>query len=300
MCPQSRTVEENVARIAARSHGVVTRAELLEAGLSETVMRHRVRKGALLVVHPGVYRVGHRAPSIEANYTAAVKACGEGAVLSGRAAAHLLGLVRGPLPMPEVTTRKERRVRGVRTRRSRTIDPRDVSTWRGIPITTVPRTIVDLAATLDEDELARMVHEAAVRHRTTAPQIEAVLERRPNTKGAKTLKAVLRGDVKVTLSKIEKRFLQLLRQANLPIPDTNRREGDRYLDARWPEHELTVELDGYRYHHTRHAWERDARRARQARARGDEYRRYTYGDVMEDPSGMLAELNAYFTNRISL
>jgi hypothetical protein len=75
----------------------------------------------------------------------------------------------------------ERRVAGVKTRRSRTIDPRDATTWRGIPVTTLPRTLVDPAAVLDEDELARACHEAGVRHRTAPAQVEAVLERRPNS-----------------------------------------------------------------------------------------------------------------------
>jgi predicted transcriptional regulator of viral defense system len=289
MRTQSTTAEQELARIAGRSHGVATRAELLEAGVSADQIGRRVRKGLLLVEYPGVYRVGHRAPSVEARYMAAVKACGEGAVLCGRSAAHLLGLVRTPSSLPEVAAPTKRRIRGVRTTRLK-LHPTEVTRWRGIPTTTVARTIVDNAAALDEDELARAVHEAAVRHRTTPPQVEAVLERRPNAPGAATLKAVLRGDVKVTLSKLEKVFLKRLREANLPLPETNRRTGGRYLDCRWPEHALTVEIDGYRYHHSRHAWEQDRRREREAYDREDEHRRYTYADVMEDPRQMLREL----------
>ena len=68
--------------------------------------------------------------------------------------------------------------------------------------------------------------------------------------------------------------------------------GSYRVDCRWPEHALTVELDGYRYHHSRHAWEQDRRREREARSRGDEFRRYTYGDVCEDATLMLRELSA--------
>jgi hypothetical protein len=81
-------------------------------------------------------------------------------------------------------------------------------------------------------------------------------------------------------------------QAGLPLPKTNKRAHGRRVDCRWPEHRLTVELDSYRYHHSRYAWEQDRRREREARARGDEFRRYTYGDVFEGPSLMLAELHA--------
>jgi hypothetical protein len=62
------------------------------------------------------------------------------------------------------------------------------------------------------------------------------------------------------------------------------------VDCRWPARALTVELDSYRFHSSRHAWEQDRRREREARARGDEFRRYTYGDVLENPQPMMAEL----------
>ena len=177
-------------------------------------------------------------------------------------------------------------------RRSRELDPRDATLWRGIPVTTVPRTLVDLAATMSVDDLARACHEAGIRHRTTPRHVEAVLARRPNSPGARKLRGILRGDVRVTLSPLERRFLVLLRAAGLPLPETNRPAGGRRVDCRWPGRRLTVELDSYRYHGSRHAWEQDRRREREGRARGDEFRRYTYGDVFEDPALMLAELRA--------
>src|SRR5215207_7664737 len=103
-----RTVEERLALMAGARHGVVTRADLLRAGVTRQEIASRLQSGALLREHRGVYRVGHRAPSIEARYLAAVLAAGECAVLSGRAAAHLLGLVKGAGPAPEVISRTER------------------------------------------------------------------------------------------------------------------------------------------------------------------------------------------------
>ncbi|MDP9209274.1 MAG: hypothetical protein M3O65_12435 [Actinomycetota bacterium] len=159
-------------------------------------------------------------------------------------------------------------------------------------MTTVARTLLDLAAVLDAAQLARACHEAGVRHHTTPTQVEAILARRPNTPGAGRLRAVLRGDIHVTLSKLESRFLERLKAAGLPLPQTNRVAGGRRVDCRWPDLNLTVELDSYRYHHSRHAWEQDRHRTRQARARGDEFRRYTYNDVCENPDLMMAELRA--------
>jgi very-short-patch-repair endonuclease len=290
--PRRGTVEQEAARIATAAHGVVTRAQLLRAGVTVAEIKQRLRTGALLREYPGVYRVGHRAPSIEARYLAAVRACGERALLAGRAAGHLLGALKGAPPAPEVIASTKRCIEGVTTRRYRHIDSQDATTWHGIPVTTMARTLVDLAAVLGLADLARACHEAGIRHATTPADVEAVLARRPNSPGATTLRRVLRGDVHVTLSALEARFLTRLNEAGLALPQTNRPAGGRRVDCRWPERRLTVELDGYRYHHSRHAWEQDRRREREARARGDEFRRYTYGDVFEDPRLMLAELGS--------
>lgn len=91
---------EQLARIGGEAHGVVTRAELLNAGVTARQIDRRLSAGALLREYPGVYRVGHRAPNLEARYLAAVRACGDGALLSGRVAGHLLGLLKGAAPIP--------------------------------------------------------------------------------------------------------------------------------------------------------------------------------------------------------
>jgi hypothetical protein len=141
------------------------------------------------------------------------------------------------------------------------------------------------------DDLARVCHEAGVRHGATPAAVEAVLARRPNSPGTGKLRTIIRGDVRVTLSKLEARFLARLDEAGLALPVTNRLAGRRRVDCRWPAHRLTVELDSYKYHDSRHAWEQDRRREREARARGDEFRRYTYGDVFDRPALMLNELH---------
>lgn len=209
MALQSSTVEQKIERIASRAWGVVTWAEMRAAGISADQIRARALKGLLLRMHPGVYRVGHRAHSPEAVFMAAVKACGAGSLLSGFAAAFLWGLVKGPVPIPEVTTRTERRVKGVKTRRSRIALG---TTSRGIPVTTVPQTLVDLAAVLEVDALARACHKAGVRHRTTPRQVAEVLARYPNAPGAGRLRAVMSGEERVTLSELERRFLRLVRE----------------------------------------------------------------------------------------
>lgn len=291
MRPQLSTHHE-IARIAGRQHGLVTRAQLLGVGLSPAAIQRWVRRGVLIPEFRGVYRVGHRAPSLEASYMGGVLACGDEALLCRRAAAHLTGLLKGEAPPPEVVTPSARRVPGIVTHRSRRFDPRDRSYYRRIPITRIPCILVDLAPYLSLEALARLCHEAGVRYGTTPAQVKAVLARRPRAAGTVNLGRVMVGDVHVLLSELERAFLRLLRRAGLPLPETNRPAGGRRVDCRWPEYRLTVELDSYQFHNTRYAWEQGYRREREARARGDEFRRYTWSDVAEDPAYMLAELRA--------
>ena len=294
-----RTIEETLARLAATSHGVVTRGELLRAGVTDRELKRRVTKGALIRVHRGVFRVGHAAPSLEARYLAAVKACGPGALLAGRAGAHLLGLLKRPPSLPEVSCATERRIAGVLTHRERRRDRRDATHCRGVPVTSVPRTLVDLAAVLEAPDLARAFHEAVVKHRLKPEAVERVLARRHNWPGSRDLRRVIWGDEPVTLSRLESSFVAAVRRSGLPLPESNRRVDGRYVDCRWPAQRVTVELDGYRYHHTRYAWEEDRERERRARGRGDEFRRYTWTDVSERPAGMLHDLRALLDRQLT-
>lgn len=278
-----------LARIASRAKGIVTHAELIAAGISPKQIKGRLRKGLLIAEFRGVYRVGHAAANIEATYMAATKACGQGAVLSGRAAAWLWGLIKGKPPPPEVSAPTERRIPNLKTRHRR-LQPDEVTSHRGIPITSVPITLLDLTRSLPRFELGKACHEAGFRYGTTPRMVDSALRRRPNTPGARKLRAILTGDARISLSRMEKRFLELLEAEGLPLPIANKLAGGRRVDCRWPEHRVTVELDSYAYHSSRHAWEQDRMRERQAYARGDEFRRYTWADVFEHPRQMLGEL----------
>jgi hypothetical protein len=292
---QSRTTLD---RLASRSHGVVTRKQLCAAGFSvkeverglkkRTQIKKRLRDGLLIRKYPGVYRVGHQAPSVEADYLAAVLACGEGAVLSGRAAAYLFGLLRGGPPAPEVTAPTERHG----ARRSPRVCREEATTFKRIPITTVQRTLIDVAPRLPLDDLAYACHQAGVKHKTTPQHVKEALSRQPNAPNAANLKAILFGDFRLTLSKLEREFLRRLTEAGLPLPLTNKVASGRYVDCRWPDLHLTVELDSYTFHNSRHAWELDRRREREARARGDDFRRFTYDDVFTRWPAVEAELRA--------
>lgn len=280
-----------IASLAATSHGVVTRALLLRRGVTRRQLERRLARGTLIRVHRGVYRVGHAAPSVEASYLAAVLACGEDALLGGRAAAWLQRLLGGPPPAPRVWARGAARVPGVVVRRARDVAGWERASYRGVPCTSVARTLLDLAAGLPLDDLALAAHRAWTENRVGGEQVAAILARHPKAPGRAKLRAVALGEAPVTIGELERRFRRRLREAGLPMPDqSNRVVGSFRVDCRWVTERLTVELDSFGFHNSRVAWERDHRRAREAYARGDEHRRYTYADVLEDPAAMLAEL----------
>jgi hypothetical protein len=129
-----------------------------------------------------------------------------------------------------------------------------------------------------------------VKYRTTPRQVERALERKPNAPGAGKLRAVVHGKVKVALSVVEKRLLDGLIEAKLPLPEANQRTDGRYLDLRWPKQRLTVEVLSYRYHHSSHAWENDHRGQRLAHKRGDSWRSFTYRNVMFELEETIDEL----------
>lgn len=272
--------------MAGRQHGRVSREQLLAAGVDPPRIQRWLRDGRLRRVHHGVYAVGHGAPSLHGDYMAAVLACGDGAVLSHRAGAHLLRVLPGA-PPPEVTvpTTAARRRPGIAVHRVKALHSLDIAKLDRIPITIVPRVLLDLAPRLTPAELARACHEAWVRHRTTRQHIEACIARNPRKPGAHRLRQALGADV--TLSALEDGFLDLLDAHGLPRPRTNiDHRGDK-VDCHWPDRGLTVELLSYRFHGTRHAFEADV-----ARRRRSNHLAYTFGDVFERATQTAAELSA--------
>jgi hypothetical protein len=282
-----RSQVDITAEIARRQHGRVARQQLLAAGVDAPRIRRWVAGGRLRLVHRGVYAVGHDAPSWRADYMAAVLALGPGAAISYRAATRLLSLRRGPAPRPEVTvpSTAERRRPGVVVHRVGTLDRHDVAMVDGIPVTTVPRTLLDLASTTTPEELTRLCHEAWIHHRTTPDHIDACIHRNPTKKSAAKLRRAQRADV--LLSDLERRFVTLLRRHDLPRPRTNIDHNHDKVDCHWPAHDLTIELLSYRFHATRRAFETDV-----ARRRRSNHVAYTYGDVVERPRQTADEVAA--------
>jgi very-short-patch-repair endonuclease len=271
-----------VAALARRQHGVVTRAQLLEIGLSNGAIGRAVDARRLHPVHRGVFAVGHAALSQEARWMAAVLASGPGAVLSHRSAAHLWGLVRRSPSLTDVTTtRAKRNVRGVAVHRTRRLDPHETTTHRGIPVTTVSRTLTDLADAATAKELQRARHEAEIRYHVTPSPING-------RRGA----AKLAQEREPSRSELERRFRRVCERAGVEMPQHNIFVAGEERDFVWPAERLVVEVDGWETHRTRFAFENDRARDQALARAGWRSLRFTWRQVTDEPDEVAATLRA--------
>jgi hypothetical protein len=265
-----------LAELARLQWGVVSLAQRRALGFDRGAVVWRVRVGRLHPLHRGVYAVGHRRLAREGTYLAAVLACGEGAVLSHRSAAHHCGLVRSEATRVDVSVPRARRQRaGIRLHRPRALDAQDTTVLRGIPITTVSRTLTDLPARQRERALAQAERlRLDVGHHRARDPVQAL-----------------------TRSELEARFLELLDEAALPRPQVNVSldaldHGPLEVDFHWPAHQLVVETDGFDTHGTRSAFTSDRRRDAALQAGGHRVVRFSWSDVVGEPETVARRLRA--------
>jgi very-short-patch-repair endonuclease len=160
----------------------------------------------------------------------------------------------------------------------------------GIPVTSVTRTLLDVATVANARQLARIVDEA---DRAGWLDREALLERSHGRKGAKALRAVIANpSARWTRSELEARFLRLCRTHQIPAPIVNTKVEGFEVDCLWPGARLIVELDGYEYHRTPGAFERDRRRDAHLKRMGYDVIRVTQQWLSEDPEGVADTVQA--------
>lgn len=262
----STTPDARVAATAANQNGQVTIHQLRAAGLSDDAVAARVRAGRLHRRHRGVYSVGWIPQTPVARCSAAVLACGRGAALAGHAAAAHLGIARWDDRDPEVVVPASRRprVRGVRVRRARNLDRRDIVRHDGIWVTTPARTLLDLAASVGARVLRRLVRQAQVERRTNLRQLHDMLARANGHRGVAALRAAIADGAPPTRSDLEDVVLDLLAEATSERPAVNkplRLDGERIIpDFLWPDRKLVIEADSRRYHDAPVVRAEDARR----------------------------------------
>ena len=271
-----------IAALAGRQHGVVARAQLLEAGIGAKAVEHRIRSERLHPLHRGVYAVGHRVVSQRGRWMAATLAAN--GVLSHRSAGALWG-IRPWDGRIDITTpwRKSKR-RGLLLHRA-VLAPDEITTHDGIRVTTPARTQLDLAGVLQRHQLQQAINEAE-RLRLDGPQTE----RHPTKKGTATLRTL--APPTHTRTDLEARFITFLNDRRFPRPQTNVLIEGIEVDCAWPDKRLAVELDSYEYHRSRAAFERDRRRDRILVAAGWRGLRVTWRDL-DEPGALGGELRAF-------
>jgi hypothetical protein len=287
-----------IAELADRQHGVVARWQLVALGLGRGAIAARLKKKRLHRVHQSVYAVGYRRISQMGWSMAAVLACGPNAILSHRCAAALWGILEGWPTRVDVTVPRPLGSReGIRVRVT-TIADDERTVHAGIPVTTVARTLLDLAAVLQPDELNRALERAEALRLSDRTPLVALIERHRGRRGTANLNAAIREGLRpaVTKSELERRFLSFVEKAGLPRPQTNvwLKIGGEWLevDCAWPEERVIVELDSRAYHQTTVAFERERTRDRKLQAAGWRPIRVTDRALRQEPDALVADVLA--------
>lgn len=305
MRPSTRppSTDARIDAIAAEQHGVVSRRQLVAAGVVGHAIDDRLRKGRLEGVYRGVYRVG----PVRARWwreVAAVLACGGGAVVSHWSAGRLAGLLRpgagaeGPV---HVTIPSGYRTPGpgAKVHRASVLSSDETTTLHGIPCTTPARTILDLSGVLAPRALERVVARALRDGAVDTDAIARLVGRHPRRAGAGVLRRLLAQETEpaFTRSAAEERFLRLVRRSGLPVPRSNVRLNGVEVDFHWPSTGLVVEVDGYAFHGSRVAFEHDHGRDAALTVAGYRVLRFTWRQLTRQPEKVLVAVTRALAGR---
>jgi hypothetical protein len=300
--PREASFDAVVSELAERQHGVVAHRQLIALGLAPGAIKHRARAGRWHGLHRGVYAVGHRRLGANGYRMAAVLACGPGAVLGYRDAAALWGIRRTARTSVDVIAPRSVGSRpGIDIHRVRHLHPDDCTIHEGIPITTVARTLLDLAEVVRPREVERCFDEAERLRLLDLRAVEAVCARGHGRRGLKLLRPLLedrRPSLVDAWSPLEAIFLPFCRRHGVPLPAVNVAVGEFIVDALWPEQRLVAELDSWEFHgKTRAAFEGDRRRDATLLLAGHRVIRLTWRRLHREPERVAGELRALLRAR---
>lgn len=292
-------VDGLVRRLAARQHGVLAARQLLAAGAARGAVEYRVRAGRLLRVHRGVYALGHRSLTADGYRMAAVLRIGPDAALSHRSAGAAWDLPVTASRQELVCPRHVARIAGFRVHRT-ALPADEITTRHGVPLTTVARTLFDLAADLRRYRVERLIAEAERLELGSPTSLPALLARYPRRPGAPALRGALarlglHGPAR-TRSDLEARLLDALDRHGLPRPLVNvpleTGAGRFECDFVFAGPRLVIELDTFLTHGDRAAFYRDRERDRSLHAAGWTVARLTDRDLARDPADLGRRLRA--------
>jgi very-short-patch-repair endonuclease/predicted transcriptional regulator of viral defense system len=287
-------IDRLISDLAERQHGVTALRQLVEIGVTRKAVEFRLRCARLHRVHRGVYAVGHRLLSADGWRMAAVLAAGPRAVVSHVDAAAIHGLLQSSRAITEVTLPYRRKPsRGIRAHYAR-LPPDEITTVRGIPVTTVPRTILDLAAVRRREDVERALHESEVQRLTDPLSLHDLLARYPRRHGSRAVRAILTERRTVPKSVLERAFTAFVRRYRLPRPEVNVwLTIDRHtyeIDCLWRGPRVIVELDGRAAHDTAKAFESDREKDRRLTVARWQPLRVTWKQLHGAPAQLAADL----------
>jgi very-short-patch-repair endonuclease len=301
--PFSRTRgdDRSLSELARRQHGVVGRWQLMERGWSEEEIKWRLHAGRLHRLHAGVYSLTPRQlVSRQGWWMAAVLASGPDALLSHWSAASLWLIRPNSRSRIDVTVLHRSRSAKAIYRHISQVPPDERSVKEGIPVTSVHRTIFDLAATSSIDDVVAMIKEAEYLSLYDKLSLWDLLDRYPGKRGSRNLRFSLKRITEEPTgrkrSKLEERFAPFLRRYHLPLPRFNDwifLGSKRYrADCHWPQRRLIVELDGWEGHSTRSAFQDDRARDRALKVAGYSVIHLTWAQLDSEPAEVAADLRA--------
>lgn len=286
-----------VAALAREQHGVVAHWQLIDLGLTVDRIEWRVRAGRLHPIHIGVYAVGHPRLARPGHWMAAVLACGPSAVLSHRDAGAHWQIRRAGRAAIDVTVPRGRKYvhAGLTIHRPRVLLPDERTVHDGIPVTTVARTLLDLAAVVSLTELRYAWDDAERQKLFDLTQIQTVRGRFKRRKGLRNIDLLIaerRPLPPITRSRLEEMFLAFCERYGFPRPQMNLWIGEFEVDAVFPDHEVAIELDGRDYHTHPTAQERDPVRDVRLQLLGYKPMRITYRRLVTQPDEVARDLRA--------
>ena len=285
---------ERLHAMVARQSGVISRDQLRDCGLSDTMIARWLETGRLHRLHRRVFAVGHTSVPVDGRLFAALLYGGDDAVLSHTSAAWVWSLIDTEPKRIHLTLPGRRSsLPGVRVHHSRQIDRAERG---GFPVTSVARTLLDIAGMLPFRQVRRALAEAEYRKVLEPAEIHAITG--SGRRGSRALRLALAKhlpELAETVSVLEERFLELCELAALPLPQVNRRAGLMRVDAIWRNELLAVEVDGGDSHAGLGQMKRDRERELALRARGFQVVRYTWEQVTRRPDDVVDDLRRLLT-----
>lgn len=300
---RDRGVTAAIRRLAEEQHGVIAHRQILKLGGGSGLVLRRREGGLLIEIHRGVYALGHGHLTREGTWMAAVLASGPGAFLSHFSGGHLWNIC-GSRGAVEVLRRaggvRDDGHRGVRLHQTRRLEPFEVAIERGIPVATIERVLLDLAARTDAKRLERIFVQAYKTGRIAWPRLARVLERGRGCKGIGTLRHIAREvgpQALETRSPTEIDFLALCREEGLSVPAVNVLVEGHLVDFLWPAQKVVVETDSWSHHHDRPTFERDRQTDVDLVAAGYDVHRTTYKMLERNPDSFLNNVRRALRSR---